>query len=479
MDIDGAINSFFKPISDITAQIVFFSVPIGGGQELKLILLWLALAALFFTFYLGFISIRYFKHSVCLLMGDGLKKNDGEISQFQALMTSLSGTVGLGNISGVAIAISTGGPGAAFWMTLMGFLGMSSKFAEVMLGVKYRTHPSKEHPEKISGGPMYYIRAAFEKRNLPAIGKAIAFVFAFFCILGAIGGGNMYQANQLFAQLKIVTGGENSIIAQHAWLTGIALAALVGVVIFGGLKSIAGVSSKLVPAMALIYVVSGLIVISIHFQSIPSAVATIISDAFTLKAGIGGMLGAVLIGVQRAAFSNESGLGSAAIVQSTANTGGAVGTGLVAMLGPFIDTIIICNITALVIVVTGVYGETGITEGVELTSRAFESGIPTFRYVLLMCVALFAYSTMIGWYYNGAICVRYLFGEKDAIENVFKVFYCLCTIIGTSATLGNLLDFTDAAFLSLALPNIIGLYLLAPEIKKDLKEYTQALKNPS
>lgn len=471
MSFDNYIDQLFEPVSKFTSAIVFYSVPIGGGQELKLILLWLALAAAFFTIYLGFVNIRYFSHSVKLLFGKGMKKTDGEISQFQALMASLSGTVGLGNISGVAVAISVGGPGAAFWMTVMGFLGMSSKFAEVMLGVKYRAHPTPEHPEKISGGPMYYIKAAFVKKNAPKIGIAIAYIFAFVCILGAIGGGNMYQANQVYAQLLTTTGGEGSFFSDKRWIVGIVLAILVGVVIFGGLKSIASVASRLVPAMIAVYVVSGLIVALLNVTEIPAAIVTILSKAFSLEAGIGGLLGGLLIGVQRAAFSNEAGLGSAAIVQSTTNTDGPVGTGIVAMLGPFIDTVIICNITALVIVISGAYIDGAGIQGVELTSRAFENSIPYFSYILSVCVFLFAYSTMIAWYYNGAICVRYIFGEKDKIESIFKVFYCICTVVGTCATLGNLIDFTDAVFLALALPNIIGLYLLAPEIKADLKAY--------
>ena len=477
MGIDEYINTSFKPIADTASAIVFYAVPIGGGQELKLILLWLALAALFFTIYLGFINVRYFGKAVHILFKSGFKKTDGEITQFQALMASLSGTVGLGNISGVAIAISTGGPGAAFWMTVMGFLGMSSKFTEVMLGVKYRTHPAIEHPEKISGGPMYYIRAAFECYNLPKLGAFVAGIFAAFCILGAIGGGNMYQANQVFAQIIASTGGADvSQFANKGWVIGLVLAFLVGAVIMGGLKSIASVASKLVPAMAAIYIISGLIVILMHATNVPSAFVTIITQAFSLKAGIGGLLGCILIGAQRAAFSNESGLGSAAIVQSTTNSGGPVATGMVAMLGPFIDTIVICNVTALVIVISGAYMDANGMEGVELTSRAFETGIPYFSYILSVSVLLFAYSTMIAWYYNGAICVRYLFGERDQVEAVFKVFYCICVVIGCSATLDNLMNFTDAAFLSLALPNIIGLYLLAPEVKADLKAYILAEK---
>ncbi|MCB1682523.1 MAG: alanine:cation symporter family protein [Alphaproteobacteria bacterium] len=507
--IDQVIDGFFQPLMETSSDIVFWGVYLGqckademnvypdtwrGLQvlkpyiplpfdaclQLKFILIWLAAAAVFFTVYLGFISIRHFGRSVRLLFGEGMSvQNDGEISQFQALMASLSGTVGLGNIAGVAVAISTGGPGAAFWMTLMGFLGMSSKFAEVMLGVKYRQHRDEDHPRRISGGPMYYLKHAFKARGMASVGTFFAMFFAICCILGTIGGGNMYQANQTFQQIVVATGGEASAVAKYGWAFGIILALLVGAVIIGGLKSIAGVASKLVPVMGGIYLLAGLVVIGMHIGNLPNAVMIIVTSAFSLKAGFGALLGGLLIGVQRAAFSNEAGLGSAAIVQSTTNTDGPVGTGIVAMLGPFIDTIVICNITALVIVITDVYTTGGGMEGVELTSRAFADGIPWFPYVLTLTVLLFAYSTMISWYYNGAVCVRYVFGEKDWIESVFKVFYLLCTVVGTATDLKNLINFTDAVMMSMAFPNILGLFILAPEIKRDLKEYFLQSKTSS
>lgn len=502
LSIDQKIDAFFQPLMETSSDLVFWGVyagqckaeemnvyseswrglqvlkpyiplPFDACLQLKLILVWLAAAAVFFTVYLGFINLRYFGRSIRLLFAKGLQADgEGEISQFQALMASLSGTVGLGNIAGVAVAISTGGPGAAFWMTLMGFLGMSSKFAEVMLGVKYRQRRQEAgHTARISGGPMHYLKHAFTSRGMPKAGTFFAMFFAICCIVGTIGGGNMYQANQSFKQLVIATGGETSVLAGYGWVFGVLMAALVGAVIIGGLKSIASVSSKLVPIMGGIYVLAGLVVIFLHIGDLPQALITIVGSAFSLQAGLGALLGGLLIGVQRAAFSNEAGLGSAAIVQSTTNTDGPVGTGLVAMLGPFIDTIIICNITALVIVITGVYTSGGGMEGVELTSRAFADGIPWFPWVLTLTVLLFAYSTMISWYYNGAVCVRYVFGEKDWIETVFKVLYLLCTLVGTAMNLENLINFTDAAMMSMAFPNIIGLFLFAPEIKRDLKAY--------
>jgi len=477
MGFDEAINSFFEPIAKISSGVIFYSIPLVDGLDVKLILLWLSGAALFFTLYLGFINIRFLPHAFKLLFGEGMKKHDdGEISQFKALMASLSGTVGLGNISGVAIAISVGGPGAVFWMTVMGFLGMSSKFAEVMLGVKYRIHPDPDNPTKISGGPMYYLKEGFSRLGLPMVGKIFAAMFSLFVIIGSIGGGNMYQSNQAFEQVLLASGGASSPLYGNGWAFGIVLALLVASVIMGGLRSIANVASKLVPVMAGLYVLAGLVVLIIYAGRIPAAFITILQLAFSMEAGIGGLLGGLLVGVQRAAFSNEAGLGSASIVQSTTNTDGPVGTGMVAMLGPLIDTILICNITGLVIVITGAYTATDGIAGVQLTSMAFEHAIPNFRYALTFIVILFAYSTMISWYYCGAVAFRYLFGEKESVEELFKIFFCICIIIGASAKLGNLIDFADAAMMSMAIPNIVGLYLFAPEIKRDVKEYIARIK---
>ncbi|MGH1376639.1 MAG: alanine/glycine:cation symporter family protein [Alphaproteobacteria bacterium] len=482
MSIDEKINQFFEPISKAVEGVILYSVPLVEGQEASLILLWLASIAIFYSLYLGFLNVRYFGYAVKLLFGKGMKKSDdGEISQFQALMTCLSGTVGLGNIAMVGAAIFIGGPGAAFWMTIMGFLGMSSKFAEVMLGVKYRIHPDPENPARTAGGPMYYLRVPFENMGIPVVGSIMAVSFTLFCIIGGIGGGNMLQANQVFAQLVAASGGvDASPVAKYGWAVGLGLAFLVGIVIIGGLKSIAAVSSKIVPFMGVLYVLGGVTIIGLNVEFLPQAISTIISSAFSMEAGIGGVVGGILVGVQRAAFSNEAGLGSAAIVQSTTNTDGPVGTGMVAMLGPFIDTIIVCNITALVIVITGAYSDIATDGGlkaVELTSHAFEMGIPYSQYLLTVCVFFFAFSTMIAWYYNAAICVRYLFGEKDGVELVFKVIYCLCIIVGASAQIDHLFSFADAVFLAMAIPNVLGLYLLAPEVKRDVKGYILKLKS--
>lgn len=473
MEIDKLIDAAFEPVSNAVASVIFYSVQL-LDLEIKLILIWLVIAAVFFTFYLGFINIRCFGHAIEVLRG----KHDngdltGQISRFQALMTSLSATVGLGNIAGVAVAISVGGPGAAFWMAVMGIFSMSTKFVEVTLGIKYRQCDNKN---KISGGPMHYLFSAFERLKKPQMGKFMAGLFALCCIGGTIGAGGLFQANQAYQQALIVTGGDAGLLADRGWLFGLFMAVLVGMVIIGGIRWIAAVAGRVVPLMAIIYIVAGVIVIGIHHQAIPGALATIFEMALYPEAGLGALMGALLMGVQRATFSNEAGLGSSAIAHCAVKTHEPVSQGMVGMLGPFIDTVIICMVTALVIVISGSYVEGSGIEGVELTSRAFASGISWFPYVLSLTVFLFAYSTMISWSYYGLVCTAYLFGEHLIIEWVYKLLFCMFIVVGASAQLSNIILFTDAMVFAMAVPNIIGLYMLAPEIKNDLRIYLQQLK---
>lgn len=476
MQIDKIIDTAFEPIANAVATVIFYSVPV-MGLDIKIVLVWLVVAAIFFTIYYGFINIRYFGHAIDVLRGKYDKENDeGQINRFQALMTSLSGTVGLGNIAGVAVAISVGGPGAAFWMAIMGLFGMSTKFTEVTLGVKYRQHGSKSHPEAISGGPMYYLRSAFERHRFPLMGKFMAGLFAVCCVGGTIGAGGLFQANQAYQQALTISGGDAGFLADKGWLFGLFMAILVGLVIIGGIQWIAAVSSRVVPAMAIIYIVAGFVVIGFHYTAIPAAMQTIFEMALYPEAGIGALMGALLMGVQRATFSNEAGLGSAAIAHSAVKTDMPISQGMVGMLGPFIDTVIICMVTALVIVISGAYLEGSGIEGVELTSRAFASGISWFPYVLSLTVFLFAYSTMISWSYYGLKCATYLFGERDIVEGLYKFIFCVFIVIGASTQLSSIILFTDAMVFAMAVPNIIGLYILAPEIKKDLKIYLQQIK---
>jgi len=481
MSIDQTIDKIFEPIAKTASDIVFYDVMI-MGYDIKLILIWLLGAALFFTFYLGFINIRFFKHSIDIVRGkydDPKDAQSGQISRFQALATSLSGTVGLGNIAGVAVAISIGGPGAVFWMLLMGIFSMSTKFAEVAMGVKYRHRNKAGHPENISGGPMYYLRDAFANRDIPYLGPIVAGAFAVACVAGSIGAGNMFQSNQAYQMVVNVTGGAEGFFGDKGWLFGLGLAVMVGLVIIGGIKSIGAVAGRLVPAMAGIYMVAALVVIVVNIHNVPDALASIFVQAFEPAAGIGGLMGALLVGVQRAAFSNEAGLGSAAIVHATAQTDDHVSQGMVAMIGPFIDTVVICLVTALVIVISGAHLDADGVEGIHLTSKAMETGASWFPYVLALTVFLFAYSTLITWFYYGVKGLTFLFGSKGSVENIYKLIFLACIVIGASSEVKSIIIFADAMILSMAIPNLIGLYLLAPEIKRDLKEYIKKIKAKS
>lgn len=455
---------------------VFFAVTINGA-EVPLVVFWLICAGLIFTIYTGFINLRGFKQGINLVRGKYSDPNDaGEVSHFQALATAVSGTVGLGNIAGVAVAITLGGPGAMFWMIMAGFLGMTTKFVECMLGVMYR----HEHADgSVSGGPMYYLRDGVAKvTNLPMLGKILAGTFAVFCIGGALGGGNMVQSNQATVQLINATGGtdDSPLAGQELWI-GIGLAVLVGVVIIGGIKSIARVTEKIVPFMAVLYVTACLIVIFGNIGSVPDAIGKIFDGAFTGAGATGGIIGALMVGFQRAAFSNEAGVGSASIAHSAVKTKEPSTEGFVAILEPFIDTIIICSMTALTIIITGVYTKEDAADGVALTSEAFESVLPWFPAVLAVAVTLFAYSTMISWSYYGMKGIGYLFGDNVMAEHIFKVVFCIFVVIGSVLTLEAVLGFGDAMVFAMSIPNIIGLYILARVMKKEYTGYLSRIKS--
>ncbi len=470
--IDDAINEAFRPIATAVVNFVFFSVPIGDA-ELPLIVVWLIAGALFFTVYLRLINIRGFLHAVRIVIGKEDKGSGapGEVSHFQALTTAVSGTVGVGNITHVAVAISIGGPGATFWLIVAGFLGMASKFVECTLGVKYRQINADG---SVSGGPMFYLDKGLSERGLPRLGKSLAWYYAIFLILACLGAGNMFQANQAYVQFVNVTGGESSFFATRGWLFGSVLAILTALVIIGGIRSIARVTSRLVPFMALLYVSTAFIVIGANAAALPSAVVTIVTEAFSPGGVTGGMIAVLILGFRRAAFSNEAGIGSAAIAHSAVRTKEPVTQGFVAMLEPFIDTVVICTITALVITLT-VYDPAllndGTINGVELTSSAFASVLPWFPYVLAVVVMLFAYSTMISWSYYGLEGFIYIFGPKRWAKITFNSIFCLFVIVGCTTQLDAVLDFSDAMIFAIALANVLGLYLLVPVVKRELDDY--------
>ncbi len=466
--IDEKINALVSPVSNAIVGFIFTSVKV-NGVDFPLIVLWLITAAVFFTFYFRFINLRALKHALELVSGKYTDpKAAGEVSHFQALATALSGTVGLGNIAGVAIAVSLGGPGATFWMILAGFVGMSSKFVECTLGVKYR---NVYEDGTVSGGPMYYLQKGLAERGMGGLGRAMAIFFAICCIGGSIGGGNMFQVNQAFQQVVNITGGETSFMADKGWLFGLVTAVIVGLVIIGGIKSIARVTEKIVPFMGMLYLVTGLVVIGFNYQMVPDALVQIVVGAFSPEGVTGGFVGVLITGLRRATFSNEAGVGSAAIAHSAVKTKHPVTEGMVALYEPFVDTIIVCTITALVIIVTGSYDPTASTSGVELTSRAFATALPWFPYVLSLAVILFAFSTMISWSYYGLKSWTYLVGEGKRNETIYKLMFLTFVVIGASMNLQPVVDFSDAMIFIMTLPNIIGLYLLAPVVKRELDDY--------
>ncbi|MCB2220356.1 MAG: alanine:cation symporter family protein [Bacteroidetes bacterium] len=445
---------------------------------LKLIVLWLIFGGTFFTIFMRFINVRGFKHSIQLIRGKYDKPGSGgEVSHFQALTTALSATVGLGNIAGVAIGITIGGPGATVWMVLAGLLGMSSKFVECTLGVKYRKISKKG---VVSGGAMYYLKYGLEKKGLKYLGIVLAFLFAILVIGGSVGGGNMLQANQAFKQF------ESFFPAMHhhgAWY-GIGLALLVGLVIIGGIRSIARVTSRIVPFMALLYVGAALVIIGMNISYTGEAFRLIFEGAFSPEAMKGGFIGVLIYGFQRGAFSNEAGVGSASIAHSAAKTNEPVSEGIVALLEPFVDTVVVCTMTALVIIFTGFHDTEGL-EGVQLTSAAFESVFSWFPILLLIAVTLFAFSTLISWSYYGLKGFDYLFGgwsekffgTRKVTDTIYQLFFLFCIVIGASSNIMAVMDFSDMMILAMAFPNIVGLLILAPEVKRDLKSYLKRLKS--
>ena len=481
--IDETVNQLFSGATGWFVNFIFSPFP---GTSFPWIVAWLVVAATVFTLYFAFVQFRAFRHSIELVRGDYSDPNDaGEVSHFQALATALSGTVGLGNIAGVAVAVGIGGPGATFWMILAGLMGMASKFTECTLGVKYR---NEYDDGTVSGGPMYYLTKGFAERGLPG-GKALAILFSIFCILGALGGGNMFQANQAHQQIAGIVG------QYPGWITGVLFAAVVFAVIVGGLKSIARVTEKVVPFMGIMYVAAALIIILMNADKIGWAFGQIFAGAFTGLGVAGGMVGALIQGFKRAAFSNEAGVGSAAIAHSAVRTKEPITEGFVSLLEPFIDTVVICTMTALVIIITqqmivdpatGNYmlNEAGTAiatidgnSGVSLTSAAFASAFSWFPYVLALAVILFAFSTMISWSYYGLKAWTYLFGEGKSKELAFKVIFCIFVVIGAAANLGPVIDFSDAAIFAMAVVNIIGLYLLMPIVKRELNSYVSRLKS--
>jgi AGCS family alanine or glycine:cation symporter len=474
--IDSKINDAVAPYTDAISKVVF--VPVWKGKvgpegsevdlEVPFVLLWLAGAAVFLTLFFKFINFRAFSLALRTVGGRYSKANDpGEITHFQALTAAVSGTVGLGNIAGVAIAISVGGPGAAFWMVVMGLFGMTSKFAECTLGVKYR---QIDKEGKVHGGPMLYLTRGFAEHGMGPLGKTLAVFFSICAVGASFGGGNMFQINQATSQLVNVTGGADGFFGDNRWLIGIGVAVLVGLVIIGGISRIGRITAKLVPAMAILYLIGCIIVLGSHFERIGETFGLIFSSAFSGSAMAGGLIGTFLQGVRRAAFSNEAGIGSAPIAHSAVRTRYAASEGLVALLEPFVDTVVICTMTALVVIITGDYTHQGV-DGITITSDSFASVVPWFAYVLSFAVILFALSTLITWSYYGLQAWKFLFGKSHASDLTYKFLFCLVIIFGAAMSPGKVVDFSDAMLFSMSFANLIGVYLLLPVIRRELRKF--------
>ena len=472
--VDDAINSWFDPIATWFGSIIFFPITI-GELSFPFVVLWLIFAALAFTVYFGVIQARGVKLSLEIIRGKFSSKSDpGEVTHFQALAYALSGTVGLGNIAGVGVAIALGGPGATFWMIVAGLLGMCTKFVECTLGVKYR---EIDENGVVHGGPFKYLPVAFRRFGKP-VASVLTGLFAIAILIFGVVGGGMFQANQTFAQVRTATGGEDGLLAGPfaSLIFGLIFAALVALVILGGIRSIAKVTDKLVPGMAIFYVVSCLLVLGLNFSNIPAAIGEIFAGAFNPQGVAGGIVGVMIIGFQRSAFSNEAGIGSAPIAHSAVKTRRPISEGFVALLEPFIDTVIVCTMTALTIIVANQesYREdlgAGEIGGVALASDAFSTVASWYPVLLAIAVALFAFSTLITWAYYGEQAWGFLFGRAKASVTVFRTLVCVFVVIGCVATFSKVVEFADAALFMCAFINILGLYMLMPVVKKEMKKY--------
>jgi AGCS family alanine or glycine:cation symporter len=491
--LDQKIDAWFGEVTKPFVDLIFFKIKIGNFEAFAVIF-WLAAAGVILTVLFKFINIRAFGLAMRTVRGKySLPSDPGEVTHFQALSAAVSGTVGLGNIAGVAIGIQNGGPGVAFWLFISGFLGMSTKFAECTLGVKYREFDAAG---KVHGGAMYYLRKGFAERGLKSVGLVLAGLFAVMCVFASFGGGNIFQVNQVTSQLINITGGEGSFFYDKQWVFGTILAGMTGLVIIGGIQGIAKVTDKLVPLMCLTYVVSCLFVLMVNAGDIIPAIGRIVTEAFTPRAAItGGLLSAFIWGMRRATFSNEAGIGSAPIAHAASKTRRPASEGVVALLEPFLDTVVICTMTALVLCVTmhfdgasgnftihdhpfvlGQVSGDGTKFGIQMTSLAFETVHSGFKYILFACVFFFAFSTLVTWSYYGLQAWQYLFGKKAITAWLYKLIFCLVIVIGSSASMGNATDFSDASLFGMSIPNLLGVYFLLPVVRKELARFVAFTK---
>lgn len=470
--VDGAIDTYFGPVADALSAVVFYELPLPGGFGLPLIVLWLMVAAVFITVYLRFQPITGLKHSLRVIRGKATRKTDpGEVSSFQALATELSGTVGLGNIAGVAVAITIGGPGAALWIFAFGFFGMSMKMAEATLGVKYRRI---EADGRVAGGPMYYLRDGLKEIGRPGLGRFLAIFYAVATLIGVFGAGNLFQANQVTAAVVGATGGDSSWLADKLWIVGVLIAVLTGFVILGGIRKIADWTSAITPLMAVLYFVGAVAVILVHIENLPGAFVLMFEGAFTGEGVAGGIVGVAIVGIQRALFSNVAGVGTAGMAHSASKTTDPATEGYTAMWEPLVDSMIICMLTALAIITSGLYDvETDGSDeaGVQLATSAFSSVTPWFGTLLTVCVILFGFSTILAYAYYGQRAVGFLTGESRRADKIFQVAWVLAIVLGASASLSSVIAFSDAMLFLMAVPNLLGIYFLSRIVRLEILRY--------
>lgn len=494
--LDDNINYHFGNATQWFVDAVFYEIPIVEGVSVPWAVIILIIGALYFTAFFKFVNIKGFRTAIHVVKGkyDAIDevasstntntalvqtknegKENGEVTHFQALTAAVSATVGLGNIAGVAIALTIGGPGATFWMIIAGLFGMSSKFVECTLGVKYR---EVAEDGTVYGGPMSYLKNGLKEKGFAKLGKVLAVIFAIMCVGGSFGGGNMFQVNQAFKLVEYVTGGEDSILYGNAWVFGLIMSVFVGIVILGGIKKIASVTDKLVPLMVIVYLLAILTILGLNYSKIPEAFSAIWQGAFNPSSMAGGLVGVIIQGFRRAAISNEAGIGSSAIAHSAVKTNYPASEGLVALLEPFIDTVVVCTMTALVLIITGQVStgmEINFEQGVLLTASALESGVSWFPNVLAVAVVLFAFSSMITWSYYGYQSWSFLFGRGKKIEYTYKILFCVCTVIGSAVSLSSVINFSDAMVFAMLIPNMIGLFILRNKVKEELVRYKKVI----
>ena len=471
--VDATIQSILGPFSDWLNKVVFYA-PSVGGVEIPLIVVWLMAGAIFLTVYFRFQPFTGLKYSYKVVQGRLTRKTDpGQVSSFQALATELSGTVGLGNIAGVAVAITIGGPGAVLWIIIFGFLAMTMKMVEATLGVKYREVDDKG---EVIGGPMYYLRNGLREKGMPGFGSFLGYFYAIATLVGVFGAGNLFQANQVAMLVQNATGGEESFFAGRLWIIGLIMAILAGIVILGGISRIAQWTSAITPLMGVMYVACVLIILVINVQHLPGAVGAIFTGAFTGEGVTGGIVGVAIVGIQRALFSNVGGVGTAGMAHAAVKTRHPATEGFTALWEPFVDSVVVCTLTGLAITITGVYQGDASGDGIVLTTEAFATVSSWFPIFVTVAAILFGFSTVLSYAYYGEVAIGFLTKKSRAAVRGFHIVWILAVVVGSAMTLESVVGISDATLFIMAFPNLLGIYFLARRTKKEIWTYRARVK---